>query len=476
MNWRPYYHKLIAQLADLLTVMFSFFVSYRIWELIYKFIPTRFISPPVDYSYNPYLILPFYGILFVWILSYQGAYSFQRFTAISKEIEMVLDASFIWALLGSVIFYLVTHVFIQRSFLVIEFGMIIGLMILQKLCMFFVAQYMRTKGYNRRRVLIAGNDKHARNFIELVKNRFHWGLDIIGVLSENEEEPGAFFSGIPVLGVYSDIEKVLKEYNPEEVMITISTFNYARISEVFNACMKEGVQVRINSDFLSPYNKNLTYSQIYGQNIISLKNIDQNEFQIIVKRIIDIAGSLIALALFLPLMLVAAFGILITDGAPVFYNWNVVGLNKKPFRSWKFRTMIRNADQMKIQLLKENEMQGPVFKIENDPRIIPFGKWLRKWSIDETPQFFSVLIGDMSLVGPRPAGPHELINYDSWHRRKLSIKPGITCLWQVSGRNAIRNFDEWVRLDLEYIDNWSIKLDFVIILKTIVTVFKGNGR
>jgi lipopolysaccharide/colanic/teichoic acid biosynthesis glycosyltransferase len=137
--------------------------------------------------------------------------------------------------------------------------------------------------------------------------------------------------------------------------------------------------------------------------------------------------------------------------------------------------MVLNADKMKPELLSRNEMNGPVFKIKNDPRVTKIGKWLRKFSLDELPQLWSVFKGDMSLVGPRPAGPQELARYESWHRRKLSIKPGITCLWQVQGRNKINDFDEWVRLDLEYIENWSLGLDLKILLKTILAVIKGTG-
>jgi lipopolysaccharide/colanic/teichoic acid biosynthesis glycosyltransferase len=137
--------------------------------------------------------------------------------------------------------------------------------------------------------------------------------------------------------------------------------------------------------------------------------------------------------------------------------------------------MCRNADQMKEKLTVQNQMEGPVFKIKNDPRVIPFGRWLRKWSIDETPQLFSVLKGNMSLVGPRPAGPHELVRYQSWHRRKLSVKPGITCLWQCNGRNDISKFDDWVKMDLEYIDNWSLWLDIKILFRTIPAVLSRKG-
>jgi lipopolysaccharide/colanic/teichoic acid biosynthesis glycosyltransferase len=166
----------------------------------------------------------------------------------------------------------------------------------------------------------------------------------------------------------------------------------------------------------------------------------------------------------------------ITSKGPIFYRWNVVGLNKKPFKSWKFRTMVPNADDMKSVLGACNIMKGPVFKLKSDPRVTKIGRFLRKFSLDELPQLWSVLKGDMSLVGPRPPLQSEVLNFESWHRRKLSIKPGITCLWQVQGRNVINNFDDWARLDLQYIDNWSIWLDLKILFLTVFAVLRGSGK
>ncbi|MDR3611410.1 MAG: sugar transferase, partial [Ignavibacteriaceae bacterium] len=286
---------------------------------------------------------------------------------------------------------------------------------------------------------------------------------------------GECICGVKVLDVYDNIARVLKIYNPEEIIIALPTNRFDKIREVFEVCEREGVQVRINSDFFGYLTKNVSVDNVFGLNIISFNTVNQSEFGFMLKRILDLIGASIALILFSPFMIIAAIGIWISDGRPIFYNWNVVGYNKKPFKSWKFRTMIRNADELKGELTKQNEMDGVVFKIKDDPRILPFGKWLRKWSIDETPQLFSVIKGDMSLVGPRPAGPHEFEHYQSWHKRKLSVKPGITCLWQINGRNKINKFDDWVKLDLEYIDNWSILLDIKILLKTIPAVIMGHG-
>jgi lipopolysaccharide/colanic/teichoic acid biosynthesis glycosyltransferase len=176
-----------------------------------------------------------------------------------------------------------------------------------------------------------------------------------------------------------------------------------------------------------------------------------------------------------PLFLVISILILVQDGFPILYKWNIVGYNRKPIRSWKFRTMVKNADELKKKLLKRNEMSGPVFKVSNDPRILPVGNFLRKHSFDELPQLYSVLKGDLSLVGPRPPLQDEFSEFNFWHRRKLSVKPGITCLWQISGRNEISSFDDWAKLDLEYIDNWTLWLDLKILLKTIPAVLSGKG-
>jgi lipopolysaccharide/colanic/teichoic acid biosynthesis glycosyltransferase len=194
-----------------------------------------------------------------------------------------------------------------------------------------------------------------------------------------------------------------------------------------------------------------------------------------IKRIIDIILGIILFLFFIPIYSIIGILIKTTSIGPVFYNWNVIGKNGVSFKSWKFRTMVPKADEFKINLSDKNEMIGPVFKIENDPRITKVGKYLRKYSLDESIQFVSVLKGDMSLVGPRPAGRIELKNYKDWQKRRLSVIPGLTGPWQVSGRNKVNHFDDWVKLDLEYIDKWSLWLDFKILFKTIPAAFKGTG-
>jgi lipopolysaccharide/colanic/teichoic acid biosynthesis glycosyltransferase len=194
------------------------------------------------------------------------------------------------------------------------------------------------------------------------------------------------------------------------------------------------------------------------------------------KRAMDIVGSAVLMVLLSPLQLVLGVLVRVTSPGPVFYRWRVVGEGGHPFLGYKFRSMMMNADDLKPTLVEQNEMLGPVFKLTHDPRVTPLGKWMRRYSLDELPQFYSVLKGDMSLVGPRPPLVTEYAQFTDYQKQKLAVKPGITCLWQVSGRNRVIDFDEWVALDLEYIRNWSLLLDLKILLKTVREVFVGSGR
>lgn len=182
------------------------------------------------------------------------------------------------------------------------------------------------------------------------------------------------------------------------------------------------------------------------------------------------------LVLLLPLLLVLAVLVKLTSPGPALYRWKVVGRYGSPFVSYKFRSMVGDADERKPQLLGQNEMSGPVFKLTHDPRVTPLGRWMRRYSLDELPQLYSVLRGDMSLVGPRPPLVTEYERFTDFQKQKLAVKPGMTCLWQVSGRNRVRDFDDWVRLDVEYIRNWSLWLDLKILARTAIEVFRGSGK
>jgi lipopolysaccharide/colanic/teichoic acid biosynthesis glycosyltransferase len=225
---------------------------------------------------------------------------------------------------------------------------------------------------------------------------------------------------------------------------------------------------------MSVVSSSVTSSQVYPQLVFSRSW--RQPLQVRLKRAIDTIVSALLLAMLLPIFLILAIAVRLTSPGPIFYRWQVAGKNGKPFTGYKFRSMIAKADQMKASLEKHNEMQGPVFKLSNDPRITPLGLWMRRYSIDELPQLYSVLKGDMSLVGPRPPLLTEYAQFSIYQKQKLAVTPGITCLWQVMGRNEVSNFDEWVALDLEYIRRWSLWLDFQILCRTAWEVMAGSGR
>jgi exopolysaccharide biosynthesis polyprenyl glycosylphosphotransferase len=474
MIWRSSFHRRIAQVADSGTAFISFVLAYFIATLLHRVEPSIF-PPQVEIKTSYILVIIALSIVYEILFDLQKAYSYQRFTSLLREYSIVMKVCFTGSLISISVLFLFGFKDISRTVFIAFLIVSLFLFIAEKSLLFYLASYIRRKGRNRKRVILIGTGTRARQFINTVKNNFSWGLDIVGLLTGDPDNIGLKIEGIIVLDHYKNIQHILKTINPEEIIITISTKRFDQIRDVLEICEREGVAVRLNSDFFGHITKDVTIDNLFGLNIISFNMVRQSEMELFIKRIIDIAGSLAALIIFSPFMVIAAIGIWISDGLPILYDWNVIGMNKKPFKSWKFRTMIKDADKYKKDLLSKNEMEGPVFKIKNDPRIIPFGRWLRKWSIDETPQLFSVLKGDMSLVGPRPAGPHELERYESWQRRKLSVKPGITCLWQINGRNKINKFDEWVKLDLEYIDNWSLLLDIKILLKTIPSVIMGKG-
>ena len=475
MIWQSSFNSRLAQIIDFLTVCVGFILSYTLWFTLHNSL-NSVIPQPERINVLLIFFFIFSSLVFVFLLHAQKAYSFQRFTSLPTEYSVVLRVSVIGILLSLAIAFFANLTSLRRTFFILSFFIILFLLILEKSILFYVARFIRNRGHNRKRILVVGTGTRAGQFIEKVRNNFGWGLDIVGLLTGDTEKVGKRYHGVPVIGHYSQIVPIIKEYNPEEIIVTISTRRFEQIREVLEACEKVGIQVRLNSDFFGYLAKNVRVDRVMGLNIISFDYVKQSEFELFCKRCVDIAVSSLLLIVLSPLLLAIALVIYIQDGRPILYQWKVMGKNRRPITSWKFRTMVRNADGIKKELIHQNEMRGPMFKMTNDPRILPFGRFLRRYSLDELPQLLSVLKADLSLVGPRPPLQTEFKEFDLWHRRKLTVKPGLTCLWQINGRNGIKNLDDWARLDLQYIDNWNLWLDFKILFKTIPVVIKGTGK
>ena len=317
--------------------------------------------------------------------------------------------------------------------------------------------------YRRRFILLGTRDETARMRAEF-KARSEPGIEILAELDLNET-------------TLEDLVNRLHEHAVNGVILSAKHSYFEQVEAVIRACELEGVEAWLVADFFKTQISRTSLDDFYGRPVLVFRTTPEASWQSVLKRVFDVVGALLFMVLvswwFFPLI---ALVIRLTSPGPVFFRQQRSGLNGQPFTIYKFRTMATNAEQLQHELAAMNEMQGPVFKVTKDPRVTAIGKILRKFSIDEFPQFYNVLRGEMSLVGPRPLPVGEVKRFhDLAHRRRLSVKPGLTCLWQISGRNNVSDFKDWVRLDLEYIDNWSLWLDVKILCRTVPVVLAGTG-
>jgi len=315
----------------------------------------------------------------------------------------------------------------------------------------------------RRRLILAGPTDETDRVRDYLSRRDEEGFDVVEV----SQLDAAFVEQLPTL---------LHKYSANAVVLCARHTIFGLVEKAIQTCELEGVEVWLMADFFKTEISQASLDEFYGRPILVFRSVPEASWQAVAKQVIDFGGAAVLLAITAVPMAFVALGIRFTSPGPVLFKQQRAGLNGRPFNMYKFRSMVNNAEQLKQELAQLNEMSGPVFKVTNDPRITPLGRFIRKWSIDELPQLWNVVKGDMSLVGPRPLPVDEVDRFDDRaHRRRLSVKPGLTCLWQVSGRNEVRDFQDWVRLDLEYIDNWTIWLDLKILARTVPVVLTGAG-
>ncbi len=322
--------------------------------------------------------------------------------------------------------------------------------------------------------LIIGTGKRSQRFIDMV-NHADRERNIIGLVDEDVTMIGEHVKGHRVIGALKDLPDIIHSNVVDEVVFIVPRSWLGKIEDVIHSCETEGLKVTVAVDFYEPKIGRASQTIVGDFPMLSFESAPTKKVPLFFKRVIDVFAAGLALLLISPVLLGVALVVKYTSKGPIFFRQQRCGLNGRRFTLYKFRTMVQDAESRLIDLKKHNEMKGPAFKMENDPRVTSIGKWLRKLSIDELPQLWNVVRGEMSLVGPRPPIPAEVNEYDGWHRRRLTMRPGLTCLWQVSGRNKITDFDQWMKLDLQYIDNWSFWLDIKIILKTVPVVLFGVG-
>jgi len=318
------------------------------------------------------------------------------------------------------------------------------------------------QGQYKRRFILVGSEKENDRICRELEGR--------------KDETVAVIAQFNLANPIPQLVQMLHDHAAYGVILSGKHTYFEQIENVIKVCELEGVEVWLVADFFTTQISRTSFDELLGRPLLIFRTAPEASWAGLVKQLMDFFGAVIALVLSSWLFLLIALAIKLFSPGPVFFRQQRSGQNGAPFTLYKFRTMITNAEQFKHELAAMNEMSGPVFKVTKDPRVTPLGKFLRRYSLDELPQLWNVLRGEMSLVGPRPLPVDEVRRFnDLAHRRRLSVKPGLTCLWQVQGRNKISDFQDWVRLDLEYIDNWSLWLDIKILLRTVPAVLIATG-
>lgn len=316
----------------------------------------------------------------------------------------------------------------------------------------------------RHRIVLAGDPDDMEEVVAKMPEEDRGQIEIVGQVDLSRQ---------PV----TELSRIFREYSPERVVFAADHVNFRTVEKAIHVCENEGVEAWLAADFMNPTISKMNVEMLGSSPMLVFRSTPDHGWALILKELMDRIGALALIALTSPLWLFAAIGIkLASSKGPVIFRQERSGRYGKPFTMLKFRTMHPDAEHRRLEVESQNEMDGPAFKLTNDPRILRFGSMLRKLSIDELPQLWNVVRGEMSLVGPRPLPVYEIEKIeDSNQRRRLSVKPGLTCLWQISGRSRIQNFNDWVNLDLEYIDNWSLWLDWKILARTVPAVLTGVG-
>lgn len=472
----------IMKITDALVIIGSFILAYFIdyaFRTIYDFRDMAYaIAPTLDgliyFSTKNWPLTISFVPVWLMLLSSLGTYHDFRTRPFRKELFIIFRSAVLSIIVFGSIFFIFQMKYTSRLFIGIFSVTTVLILVTEKRIISWLLDRIHEHGFNQINLLIVGTGRRAQDFIRVVKQHANWGLRIVGLIDDEHGMYGKEIEGYRVLGRLQDIPFILHRKVVDRVIFVVPRLWLHRLDDVILACEREGIPTSISMDLYDLSIAKMRQTNFSGFPLLEFETFQAKEWQLFFKRMMDILISVAVLILASPIYIITAIAIKLNSRGPIFYSQVRCGVKGRKFTLYKFRSMIVGAEMKKKYLEKLNEMDGPVFKIKNDPRITKVGRIIRKFSIDELPQFINVLKGDMSIVGPRPPLPVEVEMYEVWQRRRLSMKPGITCVWQVSGRNNV-NFDRWMEMDLEYLDHWSLWLDFKIMLKTIFVVLTGYG-
>lgn len=448
-------------LADAAATVVAFLAAYYLVGVGLQSLSSKFlvVLPFASYGWVPAAAAPMWWLLF----AFTGGYDLRRIQPTWESLRGLIRPLIIGVLIiGFAVFVFKEKEFARRvigSFLVLNCGLIL---IERRL----IASAIRRMG-PRRHLLIVGSPEGVARFASALAD-FGPGLRIVGVVGPDSCEQ------LPILGKITDLPHILEDRVIDDVVITDAVGGIEQIREAVRACQMVGVDVHIEAGFFDATLARPYVQSIHSAQLLTFSRVPFNPLMLAVKRALDIILSLVGLVCFSPALLFILAMVKLTSPGPAFFTQERVGLNGRRFTLYKFRSMRADAEAMRDEVAPLNVMDGPVFKAKHDPRVTPFGSRLRRHGFDELPQLWNVLKGDMSLVGPRPPLPSEVPAYERWQRRRLSMRPGITGLWQASGGHSL-SFAEWMACDLRYIDTWSLRLDLSILLRTLPLILLGKG-
>ena len=458
-------------ILDLILTASAFLVAFWLRDALHAYFPLGRINVLFEFHMRLLLvIICLWSLLFLITKLYETFKTKTPFQEVFAVFKVVFVGSFI---IGFGVFFF-RYFMISRAVMVF-FGLLNFLFLVgERMVIRGIMKYRRSKGWSLLNIIVVGTGKEAEEIAEVIDQQHHWNLRLVGFVAIDGKGHRETIKGCPVLGGRDDFPRIINENVVDEVIFAVPRQSMERLGDLFLLCEEEGIKTRVTLNFFPHILSKIFLERLQDIPLLTFSTTPTNEFALFVKRVMDIVISSVCLIVLSPLSLIVSLLIKMTSEGPVFFKQDRSGLYYRTFTMYKFRSMVVDAEERKRDLRHLNEMDGPIFKIRNDPRITGIGEWIRKTSIDELPQLINVLKGEMSLVGPRPHPVEEVREYTSWQRRRLSMKPGITGLWQIGGRSDT-TFAESMKHDLDYIDNWSLWLDIKILMKTLPAALLGKG-